>query len=161
MHMGGRAWCSLLLSRGLSRAIHEIVGSAGQVGVFRAHPCESGRSFVYDIADLYKVDITIPLAFDLVAQQVDDVSVAARRGIRDRMKDGKFMQRCVKDIRSLLLTPDEAESDSLEVEDITTQLWAGASGYRASGKNYSVESDMFINDDEDLHVDFDVEDGEF
>ena len=35
------------------------------------------------------VDITIPLAFDLVAQQVDDVSVAARRGIRDRMKDGK------------------------------------------------------------------------
>ena len=113
------------------------------------------------IADLYKVDITIPLAFDLVAQQVDDVSVAARRGIRDRMKDGKFMQRCVKDIRSLLLTPDEAESDSPEVEDITTQLWAGASGYRASGKNYSVESDMFINDDGDLHVDFDVEDGEF
>lgn len=96
-----------------------------------------------------------------LAQQVDDVSVAARRGIRDRMKDGKFMQRCVKDIRSLLLTPDEAESDSPEVEDITTQLWAGASGYRASGKNYSVESDMFINDDEDLHVDFDVEDGEF
>lgn len=67
----------------------------------------------------------------------------------------------MKDIRSLLLTPDEAESDSPEVEDITTQLWTGASGYRASGKNYSVESDMFINDDGDLHVDFDVEDGEF
>ena len=48
MHMGGRAWCSLLLSRGLSRAIHEIVGSAGQVGVFRAHPCESGSEDVCD-----------------------------------------------------------------------------------------------------------------
>ena len=76
-------------------------------------------------ADLYKVDITIPLAFDLVAQQVDDVSVAARRGIRDRMKDGKFMQRCVKDIRSLLLTPDEAESDSPEVEDIILRRSCG------------------------------------
>ena len=143
---------------GVVHAVIVALGCSPGLGFVHAR---NERSFVYDIADLYKVDITIPLAFDLVAQQVDDVSVAARRGIRDRMKDGKFMQRCVKDIRSLLLTPDEAESDSPEVEDITTQLWAGASGYRASGKNYSVESDMFINDDEDLHVDFDVEDGEF
>ena len=104
---------------GVVHAVIVALGCSPGLGFVHAR---NERSFVYDIADLYKVDITIPLAFDLVAQQVDDVSVAARRGIRDRMKDGKFMQRCVKDIRSLLLTPDEAESDSPEVEDITTQL---------------------------------------
>ncbi|WP_240541282.1 hypothetical protein [Bifidobacterium santillanense] len=117
---------------------------------------------MYDIADLYKVDITIPLAFDLVSEQVPDISTAARRGIRDRMKDGKFMQRCVHDIRSLLLETDggeagavrasrsdrsdtgvidDDEASAVEVEDITAQLWAGASGYRAGGCNYGRRDD--------------------
>jgi CRISPR-associated protein Cas1 len=120
--------------------VHSIIvalGCSPGLGFVHAH---NERSFVYDIADLYKVDITIPLAFDLVAQEAIDVSVAARKGIRDRMKDEKFMQRCVRDVRRLLLDPSELLDDPLEVEDITTKLWSGASGYVDSGKNYSPSS---------------------
>jgi CRISPR-associated protein Cas1 len=117
--------------------VHSVIVALGcSPGLGFVH-ARNERSFVYDIADLYKVDITIPLAFDLVAQQSADVSVAARRGIRDRMKDGKFMQRCVHDVRHLLLSPDDEPIEDIEVEDITTKLWSGASGFVASGTNYA------------------------
>lgn len=136
---------------GVVHAVIVALGCSPGLGFVHAR---NERSFVYDIADLYKVDITIPLAFDLVADQVADVSTAARRGVRDRMKDGKFLQRCVKDVRSLLLTDEEEETDHLEVEDITTQLWAGASGYRESGRNYSSEpqSTGDVSDGDDMDV---------
>ncbi|MBT1165785.1 type I-E CRISPR-associated endonuclease Cas1 [Bifidobacterium simiarum] len=121
---------------GVVHAVIVALGCSPGLGFVHAR---NERSFVYDIADLYKVDITVPLAFDLVAAQVPDVSVAARRGVRDRMKDGKFLQRCVRDIRTLLLSSDELEEEPLEVEDITVQLWSGASGYKSGGRNYSTE----------------------
>ncbi|RSX51582.1 type I-E CRISPR-associated endonuclease Cas1e [Bifidobacterium callimiconis] len=123
---------------GVVHAVIVALGCSPGLGFIHAR---NERSFVYDIADLYKVDITVPLAFDLVAEQVPDVTVAARRGIRDRMKDGRFLQRCVRDVRSLLLTSEELEEVPLAVKDITTQLWSGASGYKAGGRNYSTEPD--------------------
>ncbi|MFT8330546.1 type I-E CRISPR-associated endonuclease Cas1e [Bifidobacterium psychraerophilum] len=119
--------------------VHSVIVSLGcSPGLGFVH-ARNERSFVYDIADLYKVDITIPLAFDLVSAHIEDVSTSARRGIRDRMKDGKFMSRCVHDIRSLLLEMEDEQEDDLEVEDMTTRLWSGASGLVQAGKNYSVE----------------------
>jgi CRISPR-associated protein Cas1 len=128
---------------GVTHSIIVALGCSPGLGFVHAH---NERSFVYDIADLYKADITIPLAFDLVSQGIEDVSVAARKGIRDRMKDGKFMQRCVRDIRRLLLEPEELKESELEVEDITTKLWSGASGYFESGRNYAFSAQ---NDDVD------------
>lgn len=119
---------------GVVHAVIVALGCSPGLGFIHAH---HERSFVYDIADLYKVDITIPLAFDLAAAQVTDVSSAARRAVRDRMKDGKFLQRCVKDIRSVLLTSEEEEQNPLDVQEISSQVWAGASGYRQGGKNYA------------------------
>lgn len=121
---------------GVVHAVIVALGCSPGLGFIHAR---NERSFVYDIADLYKADITIPLAFDLVAAQVADVSVAARRGMRDRMKDGRFLRRCVDDIRSLLLSSDELDEEPLDVQDITTQVWAGASGYRNAGWNHSPE----------------------
>lgn len=37
------------------------------------------RSFVYDIADLYKAEVTIPIAFQLAAEGHDDIAAEARR----------------------------------------------------------------------------------
>lgn len=128
---------------GVVHAVIVALGCSPGLGFVHAR---NERSFVYDIADLYKVDITIPLAFDLVADQVADVAVAARRGMRDRMKDGKFMQRCVRDVRSLLLEPDGAAVEPLEVEDLTTKLWAGASGFMDSGKNYSRDTEDVVTE---------------
>ncbi|MBP2473169.1 CRISPR-associated protein Cas1 [Crossiella equi] len=65
------------------------------------------RSFVYDIADLYKAQISIPVAFDIAAAQVLDVGSAARRAIRDRMRGGAFLETCVRDIKTLLTAEEE------------------------------------------------------
>lgn len=97
------------------------------------------RSFVFDIADLYKADFTIPLAFDLAFSMPEDMGSAARKAVRDAMKNGKFMQRCASDIKRLLL---EEDSDiEVEFEDELTQdvvhLWGGMSNETVpAGKNY-------------------------
>lgn len=84
---------------GVVHAIIVALGCSPGLGFVHAR---NERSFVYDIADLYKVEITVPLAFDLAAEEPPDIGVAARRAVRDRMRDGRFMQRCVHDVRYLL-----------------------------------------------------------
>lgn len=65
------------------------------------------RSFVDDIADLYKTQISIPIAFDIAAREVSDIGTETRRTVRDHMKDGAFLETCVRDIKTLLT--DQAE----------------------------------------------------
>lgn len=132
---------------GVVHAVIVALGCSPGLGFVHAH---HERSFVYDIADLYKVDFTIPLAFELASLKVADVSSAARKAVRDRMKDGKFLQRCVRDIRFLLLPEDEVNEEDVVVEDITAQVWAGRTGFFEGGKNYSNEADMEDEEDESL-----------
>jgi CRISPR-associated protein Cas1 len=83
------------------------------------------RSFVFDIADLYKADISIPIAFDIAAANVADVGAETRRAVRDHMKDGAFLDQCVRDIKSLLSDDDEGEEygpDAFEDPDVV-MLW--------------------------------------
>ena len=72
-------------------------------------------SFVYDIADLYKAEITIPLAFELAAAHADDIAAAMRRRVRDAMKDAGLLERMVRDIRDLLNTGSEEDVDAPNV----------------------------------------------
>lgn len=78
----------------------------------------SAVSFVLDIADLYKAEYTIPLAFDLVAAGVTDERTV-RTAFRDRVADGGLMARVVKDIKSLLLADglDQGAVDELHLWD--------------------------------------------
>lgn len=132
--------------------VHAVIVSLGcSPGLGFVH-VRNERSFVYDIADLYKVEITVPLAFDLVAENIQDVGTAARRGIRDRMKDGRFLERCVHDIRRLLLDDDTVD-DTVKVEDLAPKLWAGATGIVEGGKNYSPENEESISENDDVFTD--------
>jgi CRISPR-associated protein Cas1 len=94
------------------------------------------RSFVYDVADLYKAELTIPLAFDLAAQQTMDMGGAARRALRDKLHGSTFLTRCVRDIQHLLL-PD-ADPDALEegLGENIVQLWDGSRQSVAGGTAY-------------------------
>lgn len=67
------------------------------------------KSFVYDIADLYKAELTIPIAFELAAEakEDDDIGRLARQRLRDKMVDGKIMQRIVQDLQYLMDVPEE------------------------------------------------------
>lgn len=65
------------------------------------------RSFVYDIADLYKVEITIPLAFRTTAQGVKNLGPRVRTACRQAFKETKLLHRILPDIKALLDIPDE------------------------------------------------------
>lgn len=101
------------------------------------------RSFVYDIADLYKTEISIPIAFDIAARDdVADIGAETRRAVRDHMKDGKFLETCVRDIKALLAEEDttiEYGPEAFEDPDVV-MLWdtngRTVAGGTAYGNNY-------------------------
>jgi CRISPR-associated protein Cas1 len=102
------------------------------------------RSFVYDIADLYKTDLTIPVAFEVASRsgEPEEIGSNARRAVRDAISDGNIMERVARDVRILLL-PDDCDPDC-DVD--TVKLWDEKSGFVKSavayGRNLN-ESEMF------------------
>jgi CRISPR-associated protein Cas1 len=92
------------------------------------------RSFVYDVADLYKTEITVPAAFEMASQPRADIGGETRRAVRDRLADGKLLERCVKDVRRLLLG-DDSQADTIQVDIL--RLWDDRRGDVESGPNYA------------------------
>lgn len=96
-------------------------------------------SFVYDVADLYKAEISIPVAFDVAASPSEDIPADARRAVRDRLYDGKLLERCVHDVRRLLTESGDAPGDELPDADVV-YLWDEQDDAVASGTDYALES---------------------
>lgn len=70
-------------------------------------------SFVYDVADLYKANYTIPIAFRETAAGSVDLESRVRRACRDSFRSSKLVQRILPDIaKALDVSPNEAEGDS-------------------------------------------------
>jgi CRISPR-associated protein Cas1 len=88
-------------------------------------------SFVLDIADLYKADYTISLAFDLAAAgRVDERD--ARTAFRDKVADGHLMGRVIRDIKDLLLG-EGREPDDTDAH----HLWDEFDGHVPGGTNWA------------------------
>lgn len=69
-------------------------------------------SFVYDIADLYKVELTIPVAFATVAESEEKVESRVRAACRQKFKEAKLLPRILPDIDTLLSIPNENETEA-------------------------------------------------
>lgn len=90
------------------------------------------KSFVYDIADLYKAEITIPLAFTLAEtiEEGEDIERLARLGLRDKIVETKLSQRIVQDLQYLMEIPedDQIYLDHIELwDDKTSNVQYGVS----------------------------------
>jgi len=59
-------------------------------------------SFVYDVADLYKTEITLPAAFRVAATETDGIERKVRRECRQALHDAKLMGRILPDIAEVL-----------------------------------------------------------
>jgi CRISPR-associated protein Cas1 len=59
-------------------------------------------SFVYDIADLYKKEITIPLAFEIAAESTEKIDTRVRAACREQFRQKKLLERILPDIDQLL-----------------------------------------------------------
>lgn len=91
------------------------------------------RSFIYDIADLYKAEFTIPTAFEIAANKVPNIYMAVRKHMRDLFYSSNLVNRIVADIAEILDVKEE-ESD-VDFEDTLT-IWDGLRGTVSSGKSY-------------------------
>lgn len=92
------------------------------------------RSFVYDIADLYKAEVTIPIAFQTASQPQDDIGAATRRNVRDAFAQSHLLERMVRDIRFLL--QDEENSKEAVPNIDVVYLWDTKADELPSGFNY-------------------------
>ncbi|QIM15750.1 type I-E CRISPR-associated endonuclease Cas1 [Leucobacter insecticola] len=103
------------------------------------------RSFVYDIADLYKAETSIPVAFECVAiargaeteVSGSELSSMVRRRMRDAFVQLRIVERIVTDIKRLFAEGDNS-SDNNEGSNDTydeVRLW-DARGSLPSGQNY-------------------------
>ncbi|MGB3618206.1 MAG: type I-E CRISPR-associated endonuclease Cas1e [Catalinimonas sp.] len=66
-------------------------------------------SFVYDVADLYKTKITVPVAFATVAEDPPKLETQVRRRCRDAFTNLRLLQRIVPDVDRLLRLDQEPE----------------------------------------------------
>lgn len=115
--------------------VHAVIVALGcSPGLGFVHTGHS-RSFVFDIADLYKAEMTIPVAFDVVASDPEDIPAETRRSVRDALRDGRLLVRCTRDIRRLLLPEGEDDGQQWNV----VHLWDGADRTVASGTSYEVD----------------------
>lgn len=58
-------------------------------------------SFVYDVADLYKAELIVPVAFQVVAEGVQDVERRVRRAVRARIRETRLLERVAEDLLRL------------------------------------------------------------
>lgn len=118
---------------GLAHAVIVALGCAPGLGFIHVG---HERSFVYDIADLYKSEITIPIAFQTAAEAPEDLPAIVRRRVRDAMVSARILERMVHDIRWLLLP----EAESTEQEEVV-YLWDNKIGTVSNGINYFREEE--------------------
>jgi CRISPR-associated protein Cas1 len=99
-------------------------------------------SFVYDIADLYKADTTIPLAFRTVAEGETNLESRIRRACRDEFQSERLLQRIIPDIGRALdvPAPQNEEIDFDTDAAVPGGLWDPETGITDGGVNWD-ESD--------------------
>ncbi|MGV9758560.1 type I-E CRISPR-associated endonuclease Cas1e [Streptomyces tricolor] len=123
---------------GICHAVITGIGASPALGFVHTG---SAVSFVLDIADLYKAEFTIPLAFDLAAKGLT-TERDARTALRDSIVQHKLLSRIVTDIKQLLV-PDGNHLSENEFSG----LWDEGETVVGAGRNWSdpFNTDHHIN----------------
>jgi CRISPR-associated protein Cas1 len=107
------------------------------------------HAFVYDLADLYKAETTLPLAFALHSSANPEQE--ARRRFREDLRLLRLLPRIVRDVQTLLsshqndttaaaeATAEEELSERRDVEMV--HLWDPQTGALPAGTNYARKRD--------------------
>lgn len=110
----------------LNGLCHAAIVSAGySPGLGFIH---TGRqlSFVYDIADLYKTEVTIPIAFEVIAESKRDIDKRVRKRCRQRFHELRLLKTILNDIDHILEIDDTKLAEDSGAERIDAppaRLW--------------------------------------
>jgi len=75
-------------------------------------------SFVYDVADIYKAEVTIPAAFFAVKYAGSDLASAVRRQCRNRLEQTKLLKRIPEDLEWIFRIRESEHKESLAVGEL-------------------------------------------
>jgi len=103
-------------------------------------------SFVYDIADLYKLELTVPAAFAAASAGGGNLEGTVRRAMRDLFVRERTLERILPDVSGLF---DGMFEDSMadvggdvDADDgLPTGLWDPVDGRVGGGVNYGEGDD--------------------
>jgi CRISPR-associated protein Cas1 len=91
-------------------------------------------SFVYDIADLFKFETVVPIAFQIAAKKTDNPEPAVRHACREVFRSTKLLQRIIPVIEEILaaggLSKPEPPQDALSPA-IPEKRGLGDDGHRS------------------------------
>ncbi|MFG2441068.1 type I-E CRISPR-associated endonuclease Cas1e [Streptomyces sp. NPDC048508] len=93
------------------------------------------QAFVYDIADLYKAELTIPLAFSLNASTHPESE--ARRSFRNGLRLFRLMPRIVRDLQTLLAPHNAYPDPDDDLDEQLVDLWDPVTGPLPGGTNHA------------------------
>jgi CRISPR-associated protein Cas1 len=103
-------------------------------------------SFVYDIADLYKVEMTIPVAFKAMKDcSGTNLEKNTRILCRDSFSRHKLLQRLPGDIRWVFGVDSKSSLPDVDVKVVS--LWDADNQVVAGGQNYSDERGSYGSSD--------------
>jgi len=116
---------------GISEAAVLAAGYAPAIGfIHHGKPL----SFVYDVADIYKFDTVVPLAFKIAAQAPMNPERAVRLACRDIFRTSRLLEKIIPDIEEILAaggeTPPKPPADGIGPA-IPNKKGLGDAGHRA------------------------------
>jgi len=121
-------------------------------------------SFVYDIADLYKVEVTVPVAFRVAYGGTSKIESRARRACREAFVSARLLERVVPDMqRALGLLPEKSRlavhrgkapegPDEEGLGEAPGALWNEDGSRTSGGRNFAEspsDSSEVSSDEED------------
>lgn len=82
-------------------------------------------SFVYDVADFYKTDITVPVAFKFCSAPLGSLETEVRRATRDVMHEKDLISRILPDIKEVFDVADFLREGPTELEGRAVSMASG------------------------------------
>jgi len=100
---------------GLCEAAILAAGYAPAIGFIHVG---KARSFVYDIADLFKFDLVVPLAFKIAAKKPRNLSKDVRVACRESFRSFLFLKKIIPAIEDVLFLEDVDEVQEKPVVEV-------------------------------------------
>ena len=107
-------------------------------------------SFVYDVADLYKTEFSIPVAFQQTAAGTTKLESRVRHFMRDLFNERRLMQRVIPDLQKLLSVPLPDDNFDFDADQSAPgDLWDPTDRGLVGGQNFSEGEEVKAGDGAD------------
>jgi CRISPR/Cas system-associated endonuclease Cas1 len=147
------AWCGeegvRFYATGMGETRNAAIVSAGFSPALGFIHTGKMLSFVYDVADLYKTEITVPVAFRAAAENAGQLERRVRITCRDRFVSTRLLERIIPDIQTALMLSKAPVGDTAFDLDAAAPgfLWDNVEGAVEGGRMLAPEIDETEPDD--------------